>query len=323
MQAASLDFGSGTGVFDLDLTLQPGSILGIIGPSGSGKTTTVRLLAGVYQPTAGEVQVLGAAPHAFLDADKRRIGYMPQHFLLYPHLNVEENLHFMGGMYGLPRAERRSRIDLLLEFFDLEEARKRLGKHLSGGMKRRLMLAGTLLHEPSLIFADEPTAGIDPILRARIWDYFRELRAEQRSLVITTQYVGEAAYCDQVAVMRRGRIIFLDTPRGLRRQAMGGDVIHMQVEEAVFEPLLELLADLPQVRQVRKVDEEEYGMYVLVADADREAPGLVAVLRDSLGVTPTLIEQYTPSFDEVFVRLIEQVEEGECAPGSYRPIPFS
>jgi ABC-2 type transport system ATP-binding protein len=323
MQAASLDFGSGTGVFDLDLTLQPGSILGIIGPSGSGKTTTVRLLAGVYRPTAGEVKVLGTAPHAFLDADKRRIGYMPQHFLLYPHLNVEENLHFMGGMYGLHRAERKSRIDLLLEFFDLEEARKRLGKHLSGGMKRRLMLAGTLLHEPRLIFADEPTAGIDPILRARIWDYFRELRAEQRSLVITTQYVGEAAYCDLVAVMRRGRIIFLDTPRGLRRQAMGGDVIHMQVEEAVFEPLLELLADLPQVRQVRKVDDEENGMYVLVADAEREAPGLVAVLRDSLGVTPTLIEQYTPSFDEVFVRLIEQVEEGECAPGSYRPIPFS
>ncbi|MFM8319474.1 MAG: ABC transporter ATP-binding protein [Chloroflexota bacterium] len=253
LRQAGLDFGGGAGVFDLSFCLPHGAILGMIGPSGCGKTTTMRLLNGIYRPTRGEVCVLGKAPHRFSPAEKAAIGYIPQQFILYPNLSVEENLHFMGGIYSMPLPERRRAIQRLLEFIEMEDARNRLGRQLSGGMKRRLMLAGALLHDPQLIFADEPTAGIDPILRARIWDNFRALRRQGRTLLVTTQYVGEAAYCDLVAVMRKGRLVTLDTPAGLRRQAMGGDVIHIEVESRQVFPAMALLEGLPGVSRVSRV----------------------------------------------------------------------
>lgn len=175
LQTASLDFGNGTGVFDLTFSLAAGKILGLIGPSGSGKTTTMRLLTGIYRPTGGQVRVFGKDPARFKFADKSRIGYIPQHFLLYQNLSVEENLNFMGGMYGTSPRQHKKKMDQLLAFFELDPARKRLGRHLSGGMQRRLMLSGALLHDPELIFADEPTAGIDPVLRQRTWEHFRKL----------------------------------------------------------------------------------------------------------------------------------------------------
>jgi ABC-2 type transport system ATP-binding protein len=222
MDQASLDFGGGAGVFDLNFSLPRGSILGMIGPSGCGKTTTIRLINGIFGPTSGKVQVFDKDPLKFTQAEKALIGYIPQQFILYPTLSAEENLHFLGGIYGMSTRERKEKIPPLLEFVDLTPARKRLARKLSGGMQRRLMLAGALLHEPDFLIADEPTAGIDPILRARIWENFRALRDQGKTLLVTTQYVGEAAYCDKVAVMRKGRLVTVDTPKGLQRQAMGG-----------------------------------------------------------------------------------------------------
>jgi len=314
LENASLDFGGGAGVFDLDLSLSKGAILGIIGPSGCGKTTTIRLINGIYGPTSGEVMVFDKKPLKFNASDKARIGYIPQQFILYPNLSAQENMHFMGGIYGMTSAERKVKIKSLLEFVDLIEARKRLARKMSGGMQRRLMLAGALLHDPDLLIADEPTAGIDPILRARIWDSFRELRDQGKTLMVTTQYVGEAAYCDLVAVMRNGRLVTVDTPKGLQRQAMGGEVVHIQVEENQQLEVLRFLQGLPQVHKVERITDEPGGLYIYVDDSGKEIPNLLAILNEKQSITPKITEPYLPPFDEVFVRLIrasekQQIEE--------------
>jgi ABC-2 type transport system ATP-binding protein len=311
MENASLNFGKGAGVFDINLSLSQGSILGMIGPSGCGKTTTIRLINGIYGPTSGEVQVFGKNPLKFDSRDKLRIGYIPQHFILYPNLSVEENMHFIGGIYGMNPGERKAKIAPLLEFVELKEARKRLASKISGGMQRRLMLAGALLHTPDLLIADEPTAGIDPILRARIWENFRALRDEGRTLLVTTQYVGEAAYCDLVAVMRNGRLVTVDSPKGLQRQAMDGDVIHLQIDQPQLMKCKQFLDTLPQVIRVEHVPGEADGLYVFVEEAGKEIPNLLARLREDQSITPKKAEPYLPAFDEVFVRLIKKAEQGQ------------
>ena len=308
MQDASLDFGDGAGVFDLNFSLDEGAILGVIGPSGCGKTTTMRLLNGIFGPTAGEVRVFDKDPLKFTDADKARLGYIPQHAILYPTLSAEENLHFLGGIYGMSPGERKARISELLEFVELADARKRLARKLSGGMQRRLMLAGALLHGPDLLFADEPTAGIDPILRAKIWDNFRALRDQGKTLLVTTQYVGEAAYCDRVAVMRKGRLITIDTPNGLRRQALGGEVVHIRVDASQALDVMQFFEGLPQVDRTERVPGEPDGILIFVDEASQELPVLLAALKESKGITPRVAEPYLPPFDEVFVRLIQRSE---------------
>jgi len=171
------------------------------------------------------------------------------------------------------------------------------------------MLAGALLHTPDILIADEPTAGIDPILRARIWENFRELRNQGKTLLVTTQYVGEAAYCDQVAVMRQGRLVTVDTPKGLQHQAMGGEVIHLQVERNQVVDCHHFLEDLPEVNRVENAPGEPDGIFVFVEDSGKELPNLLAVLREQRGIIPKSAEPYLPAYDEVFVRLIQKSVE--------------
>ena len=312
MHDACLDFGGGSGVFDLTLDLPKGTILGMIGPSGCGKTTTIRLLNGIYTPTAGDVRVFGKPPAKFAKQEKERLGYIPQQFILYPNLSVEENLHFLGGLYGMSRRRRHARIPELLAFVELLDARRRLGRKLSGGMQRRLMLAGALLHDPDLLFADEPTAGIDPILRARIWDNFRSLRDQGKTLLVTTQYVGEAAYCDRVAVMRDGRLVTVDTPDGLRRRAMGGEALDIEVERSRAAEVQYYLEGLPQVKRTERAPGNPARIRVMVDDAGRELPLLLAALMSQKGITPSVAQPYLPPFDEVFVRLIQTEEAAQA-----------
>jgi len=312
LEGTSLDFGGGAGVFGLDLQLPQGTILGLIGPSGCGKTTLIRQINGVYAPTAGTVRVFGTNPRQFSEADRSRIGYIPQQFILYPHLSVEENLHFLGSIYGMTRSDRKTEIKTQLEFVELYDARKRLGSQLSGGMQRRLMLAGALIHNPELIIADEPTAGIDPILRARIWENFHTLRNQGKTMLVTTQYVGEAAYCDQVAVMRQGRLITIDTPRGLQRQALGGEVIHIQIDPKQITKTTQYLEEMPQVDWIERKVSEPGGLHIHVHDAGKELPVLLNRLSNELNITPQIAEPYLPTFDEVFVRLIQKDQEAQA-----------
>src|SRR4029078_9599481 len=204
-------FSGDVGVFDLNFEVPTGTIFGMIGPSGCGKTTTVRLMTGLYKPDRGNLSVLNRVPSKFSTRTRERLGYMPQHFVLYPNLTVWENLNFVASLYGLGYFSRRKRLEYALDFVELSDVRGRLGSQLSGGMQRRLELACALVHDPLLLFADEPTAGLDPMLRQTIWSECRGLRDAGRTLVVTTQYVGEAEYCDQVAVLARGRLVALGT----------------------------------------------------------------------------------------------------------------
>ncbi|MGQ9548679.1 MAG: ABC transporter ATP-binding protein [Roseiflexus sp.] len=307
----SLVFGRHAGVFDQTYCVPEGTILGLIGPSGCGKTTTVRLALGLYRPQTGTIRVLGADPATFRAEHRVRIGYIPQQFVLYPNLSVAENAEFIASLYGMHTYQIRRRLDELLEFVDLADARNRLGRQLSGGMQRRLMLVGALMHNPDLLFADEPTAGIDPVLRRRFWEYFRTLRDEGRTLLITTQIVGEAMYCDYVAVMRQGRLLAIDTPQNLKRRALGGEIIHLRLANpANLAKAIGTLRRYPHVREVRYVPESDSELYVTVDDAGDWIPEVLNVLEDPQG--PNIVvesaEELALTFDDVFIRIIRQWE---------------
>ncbi|MEM8530949.1 MAG: ABC transporter ATP-binding protein [Chloroflexota bacterium] len=303
-------FDENTGVFDLHMELPEGAIFGLIGPSGCGKTTTVRLVAGLYKPESGTLRVLGQEPQRFSMRTRERIGYMPQQFVLYPNLNVRENIEFVASLYGLSRAERRHRIPMLLELVELADATKRLGTQLSGGMKRRLELACALVHNPMLLLADEPTAGIDPLLRGKFWDHFRHLRDEGRTLLVTTQYVGEAAYCDLVGVMREGQLLYIDTPEGLRKRALGGEVVRLTVPLQQIHSAMHMIWQAPFVTDVRR-SRTPGKIDIVVPHAAEALPDLIRYLDDQPSVTVEQIEEYQPPFDDIFMMLIEQEQERE------------
>jgi ABC-2 type transport system ATP-binding protein len=209
--ALGKSFGDAPVVHDVDLNIPTGTIVGLIGPSGSGKTTTVRLLAGLLDPTTGHAEVDGTPSTELSHRQRSRIGYLPQRPALFPDLSLWENLNFHASMYGV-RLRRRARLRELLEWVELTDDRRKRVREASGGMQRRLALAAAFVHDPALAFLDEPTAGIDPILRARFWDQFRVLRDAGRTLIVTTQYVGEAAACDVVGVLSAGELVFFGTP---------------------------------------------------------------------------------------------------------------
>lgn len=307
-RGVELSFGGGAGVFDLTYDVPAGTIVGMIGPSGCGKTTTVRLMLGLYSPQKGTLRVFGRNPAAFRAEERERIGYIPQQFVLYPNLTVAENIHFLAAMYAMPRPARERRLAELLAFVDMAEARNRLGSQLSGGMQRRLMLAGALMHRPDLLFADEPTAGIDPVLRGRFWEYFRDLRDQGRTLFVTTQYVGEASYCDYVAVMRKGRLIAVDTPEGLRRQALGGEVIAVTIDAAHVAAAAELLRRHPAVTAVRPAPERDDMLHVYVDEAAARLPAILNALEYGLDIIVHRAQEHKPSYDDVFITLMEQDE---------------
>ncbi|HEX5147560.1 MAG TPA: ABC transporter ATP-binding protein [Candidatus Limnocylindrales bacterium] len=284
----------------VSLSVPSGTILGMIGPSGAGKTTTIRLLTGTLAPTSGSVVVLGENPRRFTQTTRMRIGYMPQALTLFPDLTARENVDLAASLFGMLFRSRRRRTREVLELVDLWGARGRRASQLSGGMQRRLELACALVHDPSLLFLDEPTASIDPLLRERIWQELHRLRRDGRTLVVTTQYVNEAEACDTVALITEGQLIALATPDELRRQAMGGDIIEIETA-AIFDATQ--LSDLPFIREARQLGPRH--LRVAVDDAGSAIPDVVeAVERHDGEVTSAREER--PTFDEVFARLVER-----------------
>lgn len=241
--AATLRLGDNEILHEISLRIERGTICSLLAPSGGGKTTLLRLILGIYAPTSGQVLVLGDSPAHFTLGERRQIGYMPQGFVLYPELSVQSNLKFMTGLYGMSRHDRSRRINALLDMVELQEARNRPASELSGGMQRRLQLAAALMHGPEVLVIDEPTAGIDPLLRAHFWDYFRQLRDAGHTLVVTTQYVNEADYCDQAVLLKNGRLLASGSPASLRERALGAGALetdrHPPPFETVFLKLME------------------------------------------------------------------------------------
>lgn len=303
IEGATRRFGDDVAVDDISLTVPTGTILGIIGPSGAGKTTTVRMLTGALAPSAGTVRVLGEDPRAFRRQTRERIGYMPQQFTLYPDLTTRENVDFVASLFGILWRTRHRRTREVLELVDLWEARSRRAGALSGGMQRRLELACAMVHSPALLFLDEPTAGIDPLLRARIWEELHRLRDSGRTLLVTTQYVNEAESCDSVALIAAGRLVALAPPDQLRRSAIGGDAVEIETT-ATFDG--SALRALPMVRRVQQVDDRN--LRVTVDDAATGLPDVVSAISERGGEVASAREM-RPSFDSVFATLVEREQE--------------
>lgn len=296
------DFGDEPVLRDLSLAVHEGEIFGLIGPSGSGKSTAIHLFCGHLRPSGGEVRVLGQDPVRFTAATRRRIGYMPQGFIFYPDLTVAQNVAFAAGLYGLPEWRSRQRIKATLQLVELWDARDRAVRAVSGGMQRRVALAAALVHDPAVLFVDEPTANLDPILRARLWAHFRQLRDRDRTLLITTQFVDEAEYCDRVGLIYGGTLIAVGRPLTLRRRALGGDVVDITVERP-SPRYVAAVAEAPGVYSAESRPDEP--LRAIVEDADRAIPTLLDALERS-GAAVRSVTQYRPTFDEVFIRLIEQ-----------------
>jgi ABC-2 type transport system ATP-binding protein len=301
VQHVSRRFGSFTAVDDISFQLPfAGTVLGIIGPSGSGKTTTVRMLTGALRPTDGQIRVLGEDPARFRRSTRERIGYLPQSFSLYPELTVRENVNFVASLFGMLWRRRRRRVNEVLDLVDLAQVRNRRAGRLSGGMQRRHELACALVNEPSLLVLDEPTAGIDPLLRVTIWDELRRLREGGRTLLVTTQVLGDAERCDAVMLVADGRVIALAPPNELRRMASGGDVIEIQLAQPI-DP--RVLFKTPNVRHVTQ--DSPLDLRVTVDDAATASPAVVDAI-GSVGGDVRSVREVRPSFDEVFAVLVNR-----------------
>ncbi len=294
-------FGERDVVQGLSFEVQRGSIFGIIGPSGGGKTTTMRMLLGVLRPTSGDLRVQGREPHKFRRRDRERLGYMPQQFVLFPELSVLENMGFAASIYGMGLWGRGKRIRRTLELVELWDAKDRPAGQLSGGMQRRLELAATLIHNPEVIFLDEPTAGIDPVLRAKFWEHFRALRDEGRTLIVTTQYVTEAEHCDEILMLSEGQRVAMGTPEEVRRLAMGGEVVNVVGTDLDRRSVTAIRA-LDGVLKVTWAGNDR--LRVIVEDAGQAVPNLIEALRTA-NVEVDEVSEERPSFDDVFVQLMD------------------
>jgi len=299
----SRTFGDQVALDGINLTVPQGSIVGLIGPSGCGKSTLVRVLTGIIRPTGGQVSVFGHDPASTTAAQRARFGYMPQMPVLFPNLTLWANLNFMASVYGIPLRHRRQHLMELLDLVDLAEHRRKRLADASGGMQRRLALAATLVHEPELLFLDEPTAGVDPILRERFWAHFRALRDAGKTIVVPTQYVGEAVSCDVVAVMAHGQLLTVQPPEGLKQVAYDGVPLAVTLHHGWLAGTeIDRLEALEYVHSVRRTDD---GLVVVVTDAERDAPRISDHLA-SFGVAVGDVVPAEPSFDEIFVEIVER-----------------
>jgi len=293
-------FGSLVAVDHVGLAVKAGEIFGFLGPNGAGKTTTVRILCGLMTPTSGKAVVVGYDAARQPEEVKQRIGYMPQSYGLYDDLTVEENLEFFGSIYRVPADERRKRADEILDLVRLEEFRKQYAGQLSGGMKRRLSLAVTMIHNPELLILDEPTAGIDPPLRRVFWEYFRRLNQLGVTFFINTHYMDEAELCDRLALISYGQIVAVGTPTELKKKSIGGERI-----ELVTADLSATEAMLKDSGFAREVTTSDGAIRLIVDDAASTIPQITSFLRER-GLEVLQVRQLQPNLEDVFIKLVQE-----------------
>ena len=287
-------FGDFVAVDHIDFAVEPGEIFGFLGPNGSGKTTTIRMLLGLITPTEGEARVLDIDITREPDAIARRVGYMSQKFSLYPDLTADENLTFYGRAYGLRGRALARRKDEALELIGLSSRRDRLTANLAGGWQQRLALAAAILHEPELLFLDEPTAGVDPVSRRNFWRLLYRLAAQKTTIFVTTHYMDEAEQCHRLAFIHRGRLIAIGPPGEIKRERMQGQVV-------------EIICEHPQagVRALREAGIPEVALYgKRIHAAGPEMAGRLSALESLLkqaGAGPKTLRIIPPSLEDVFI----------------------
>jgi ABC-2 type transport system ATP-binding protein len=292
-------FGDFVAVDAVSFEVAAGEVFGFLGPNGAGKTTTIKMLTGLLAPTSGAASVAGFDVATEAEAVRRHIGYMSQAFSLYGDLTVEENVAFFAGLYGVRGERREERRDAVLEMADLAAARRRLVRELPLGYKQRLALGCALLHEPPVLFLDEPTSGVDPLTRRSFWDVIYELSAAGTTVFVTTHYMEEAERCHRLALMNRGRMIALDTP-GRIRGGLGHPLLEVRTAEA--PRAVDVLEGAPGVLSVGL-----YGraVHAMVEDADEARRSIRRALEEG-GVEIESIEAVTPSLEDAFIARIEE-----------------
>ncbi len=308
MDNLSRRFKSVTAVDGLSLAVRRGEIFGLVGPDGAGKTTTIRMLCAIMDPTGGWAKVAGFDTVSEPEQIKRRIGYMAQRFNLYGDLSVTENLDFFADVFQVRGRERRERKERLLRFADLTEFRKRRAAHLSGGMQKKLALACTLIHEPEVIFLDEPTTGVDPVSRREFWDILSDLHLQGITIFVSTPYMDEAERCSRVGLMYEGRIIVCDTPAQIK-SLVPGELMELRTLD--LRRAEEAVSQLDGVLEV-----QTYGdlLHVFVdSAAECREPLLGALQAEGIGVIG--IRQTRPRMEEAFISLVrKEMDAPDLAP---------
>lgn len=296
-QGLTRRFGDFVAVDHVTLAVEPGEVFGFLGPNGSGKTTTIRMLCGLLAPSSGEGRVLGLDVGRDSEAIKARIGYMSQKFSLYADLTVLENLSFYADVYSVSGKERRKRIGELIELAGLVGRERELTGALSGGWKQRLALACAIVHRPQMLFLDEPTGGVDPEARRAFWDLIYNLANSGVTVFVTTHYMDEAEHCNRIGMMHGGKLIALDTPAGLKRGVIAGDML--EIEGTPQDLARDLLISHPGVRDVAPHGAR---LHATVDNAPLRARELLASLQTN-GIENIHVAQVEPSLEDVFVAL--------------------
>lgn len=290
-------FGDFTAVDHLNFEIPQGEIFGLLGPNGAGKTTTMRMLCGILTPTSGEARVMGFDVARQSEKVKQRIGYMSQKFALYNDLTVYENLNFYANLYDIPRKRIKTRLSELIEMAGLRGREKHLSRDLSGAWRQRLALACAIVHEPPMLFLDEPTAGVDPVSRREFWEMIYALAGRGVSVLATTHYMDEAEFCNVIGMMYRSRMIALSDPDALR-ESMQGTLFELDCREPGRAE--QILRELPIVEDVAA-----HGVLLHVQVASEgQRPALEQAL-GAAGVVVDRIERVLPSLEDVFVSLVE------------------
>ncbi len=298
-------FGSFVAVDRVSFEVRKGEVFGFLGPNGAGKSTTIRMLCGILSPSGGNGTVAGFDIRTQPESIKANIGYMSQKFSLYQDLTVEENIDFYSGIYRIPSEKKQQRKQWVLEMSGLTGHRRSLTAILSGGWKQRLALGCAILHEPPIIFLDEPTSGVDPISRRQFWDLIYELSGQGVTIFVTTHYMDEAEYCDRLGLIYRGELIALGTPETLKTEMMQDDVFEVICQQA--EAALPEIAKLPSVKEAAMFGK---GLHVVTADGQLAAADMRKLL-DAQGLAIERIEKIVPSLEDVFVSLIEAHDRQE------------
>jgi len=297
VQGLTRSFGDFVAVDHIDLEVAKGEIFGFLGPNGAGKSTTIRMLCGLLLPSGGSGTVGGFDIVSQSEEIKENIGYMSQKFSLYDDLTVEENINFFGGIYNVSSSKKESRKTWALEMAGLKDKRSAMTKTLPGGYKQRLALGCAILHEPPILFLDEPTSGVDPISRRNFWKMIYEMAGAGTTVFVTTHYMDEADYCDRLALIYRGRIIAEGTPNELRKNYMTRDVLEIEAEP--FVPAMEVL-------NRNGIETAVFGslLHATVEDAKVKIPLIRKIMTDE-HINVRRIDKIVPSLEDVFVTLIE------------------
>jgi ABC-2 type transport system ATP-binding protein len=295
-------FGDFVAVDHVSFTVNRGEIFGFLGSNGAGKTTTIRMLCGLLTPTAGSAQVGGFDLATQAEQIKQTIGYMSQKFSLYDDLSVVENIDFFSGVYNVPQTLRRERKEYVLRMSQLEKRGDTLTRLLPAGWKQRLALGCAILHQPPILFLDEPTSGVDPIARRSFWDLIYQLSAEGRTVFVTTHYMDEAEYCHRLALMHRGRIIGLGPAAELKAAMVSHTFMHLESTD-----VLESLRALEHSEEVIEAAVFGSGLHLTVRDpAAAERAVRTALSERGIGIQRLAVIE--PSMEDVFVGMIEQEE---------------